>query len=74
MKVKRLRPECLSCLGKRYLEKYPEGILENEKEEYRKRTMEILEGATEDEGAPVVVNRISKLRHEMFGIEDDFKV
>ncbi len=72
MKIKRLRPECLSCLGKKYMDKYPETATEAEKLEYTRRTLRILANADEEEGAPVVVNRISRLRSEMFGAADEF--
>ncbi len=72
MEIKRLRPECLSCLGKKYMDKYPETATDAEKLEYTRRTLRILADAKEYEGAPVVVNRISNLRAEMFGLTDEY--
>lgn len=71
-KVRRLRPECLSCLAKKYLDKYPENASVEKKTEYMQRSLRILACASEHEAAPVVVNRIAKVHDELFGATDEF--
>lgn len=71
-KIRRLRPECLSCLGKKFIDKYPENATEEKKLEYMRRTLRILACAEDDEAAPVVVDRISRLRAELFGVRDEY--
>lgn len=71
-KVRRLRPECLSCLAKKYLDKYPEDAPVEKKTEYMRRALRILSCAQEHEAAPVVVNRIANVRAELFGSTDEF--
>lgn len=70
--VRRLRPECLSCLAKKYLDKYPEEASVEKKTEYMQRSLRILACSREYEAAPVVVNRISKIHDEIFGATDEF--
>ncbi len=72
MERKRLRSECLICLGKKHMDKYPEDATEEQKLQYVRRILQILTEAREEEAAPVVVNRIAKLREEMFGIIDEY--
>jgi len=72
-KVRRLRPECLSCLAKKYLDKYPEDASVEIKTEYMRRALQILACAEEHEAAPVVVNRIAKVHDELFGATDEFR-
>lgn len=70
--VRRLRPECLSCLAKKYLDKYPEDAPVEAKTEYMQRALRILASAPKHVAAPVVVNYISKVREELFGVMDEF--
>lgn len=70
--IRRLRPECLSCLTKKYLDKYPENASVEAKTEYMRRALRILSCAEEHEAAPVVVNRIAKVRDQLFGATDEF--
>ena len=71
-KVRRLRPECLSCLAKKYLDKYPENATIEAKNEYMRRALRIMACSNDHDAAPVVVNRLAKIREEIFGIADDF--
>ena len=70
--LRRLRPECLSCLAKKYLDKYPEEASVEIKTEYMRRALRILACAEEQEAAPVVVNRIAKVHDQLFGATDEF--
>lgn len=72
MEIRRLRPECLSCLATKYLDKYPANASYEKKTEYMRRSLRILACANDHEAAPVVVNRIANIREEIFGIRDDF--
>lgn len=71
-KIRRLRPECISCLGKKYIDKYPPNATEEKKLEYMRRALRILACAQDHEAAPVVVNRISNLQTELFGAQDEY--
>lgn len=70
--IQRLRPECLSCLAIKYLDKYPADAPQEKKLEYMRRSMVILSMARVHEAAPVVVNRMAKVREELFGAVDEF--
>ncbi len=72
MKIQRLRSECINCLAKRNMNTYPENTPEELKLEYTKRVLQILLEAKNDEGAPIIVGRITALRAEMFGITDEY--
>ena len=72
MKIKRLRSECINCLAKRNMNTYPENTPEEQKLAYTKRVLQILLDAADDEGAPIIVGRITALRAEMFGITDEY--
>ena len=70
--IRRLRPECLSCLAKKYLDKYPEDATIEDKTEYMRKALRILSDADEQDAAPVVVNRLAKIREQLFGVTDEF--
>ncbi len=72
MSITRLRAECLACLGRKQLNRYPETAPEEVRLEYTRKVLQILAQATEDEAAPVVVNRIDRLRESMFGAKDEY--
>lgn len=72
MKFKRLNSDCLSCLAKTQLNKYPDHISEAEKLEYKQRILKILADADWADSAPVLVNRMDKLRIEMFCQSTDY--
>ena len=68
MAHRRLTSACISCLTKGHIDKYPEGTSEEQQIEYKQRTLQILGNATENESAPMIVNKLDKLRLEMFGM------
>ena len=72
MAHRRLTSACISCLTKGHIDKYPEGTSEEQQIEYKQRTLQILGNATENESAPMIVNKLDKLRLEMFGMNIDY--
>ena len=72
MEVKRLHHECLSCMTKIHLDKYPKDATDNEKVEYMQRVLKVLAEAPDRYGAPVIVRTINEIQDEMFGMKQDY--
>lgn len=72
MEVKRLHPECISCMTKVHLEKCPKEMPEDKKREYMQRVLKVLAEAPDRYGAPVIVRTINEIQNEMFGIKQDY--
>ena len=72
MAYRRLTSACLSCLTKGQLGKHPENISEEQQIIFKQKVLHILASASEDESAPMLVNKIDKLRVEMFGMNTDY--
>lgn len=72
MEVRRLHHECLSCMTKVHLNKYPEGTTDEQKVEYMQRVLKVLAEAPEKYGAPVIVRTINQIQDEMFGMKQDY--
>ena len=72
MEVKRLHPECISCMTKVHLEKCPKEMPEDKKREYMQRVLKVLAEASDRYGAPVIVRTINEIQNEMFGIKQDY--
>lgn len=72
MEVRRLHHECLSCMTKIHLNKYPEGTTDEQKVEYMQRVLKVLAEAPEKYGAPVIVRTINQIQDEMFGMKQDY--
>lgn len=72
MEVRRLHHECLSCMTKVHLNKYPEGATDEQKVEYMQRVLKVLAEAPEKYGAPVIVRTINQIQDEMFGMKQDY--
>ena len=72
MEVRRLHPECISCMTKVHLEKCPQDMPEEIKVEYMQRVLNILAQAPAKYGAPVIVRSIQKLQEEMLGIKQEY--
>lgn len=72
MEIKRLHPECISCMTKVHLDKCPETAAEEQKVEYMQRVLKVLAEAPARFGAPVIVRSIQKIQEEMFGIKQDY--
>lgn len=70
--IERLRPECINCLLKRQLNKFPEETPMNIKLEYMQRVLKVLAEAKKSDSAPVIVREINDIQKEMFGREDDY--
>ena len=72
MAHKRLTSACLSCLTRGQLDKHPENISEEQQIIFKQKVLQILATATDNESAPMLVNKIDKLRMEMFGENADY--
>lgn len=72
MEVKRLHHECISCMTKVHLDKYPKELSEDKKVEYMQRILKVLAEAPERFGAPVIVRTINQIQDEMFGMKQDY--
>ena len=72
MAHKRLTSACLSCLTRGQLDKHPENISEEQQIVFKQKVLQILASATENESAPMLVNKIDKVRVEMFGSNTDY--
>ena len=72
MKKIRIHSDCLSCLAVKETEKYPEGISEAEKLEYKKGVLSILGNAKPSDSAPLLVKYICDLQKKMFGKGFDY--
>lgn len=72
MEVRRLHPECISCMTKVHLEKCPKDMAEEKKVEYMQKVLKILAEAPAKYGAPVIVRTIQKLQEEMLGIKQEY--
>lgn len=68
----RIHSDCLSCLAVKETEKYPEGISEAVKLEYKKGVLSILGNAKPSDSAPLLVKYISDLQQKMFGKGFDY--
>ena len=72
MAHRRLTSACISCLTKGHIDKYPEGTTEEQQITYKQRILQIL-GTRDRNCHPIpVVNKMDKLRVEMFGQNIDY--
>lgn len=72
MEVRRLHPECVSCMTKVHLDKCPKDMPEEKKVEYMQKVLKILAEAPKRYGAPVIVRTIQQLQEEMLGIKQEY--
>ena len=72
MEVRRLHPECISCMTKVHLDKCPKDMPEEIKVEYMQRVLKIIAEAPAKYGAPVIVRTIQQLQVEMLGIKQEY--
>lgn len=72
MEIKRLNPECISCLMKKQLDSYPEEASNNEKIEYMQKVLKIIAQAPQSMSAPEIVNEVYNVQHMMFGTNHDY--
>lgn len=68
----RLKAECMSCLTKKYMDKYPANATEEQKVEFSRRVLKLISEAPLSLSAPVLVRSINDIRREMFDYEDEF--
>lgn len=71
--MSRLKAECVGCIAKKYMEKHPEGIAEEQKRIYMQRVLKVVSEALPEHSGPVMVYGINQVRKEMFGIADDYE-
>ena len=71
--MSKLKAECVACIAKKFMEKYPEGISEEQKRIYVQRVLKVVAEASTDHSGPVMVYGINQIRKEMFGIVDDYE-
>ena len=72
MKTVRLKSECLSCIVKKYWDKYPENSTEEQRLSYQKRLCKVLAEADVTDCAPVLTKRITDAQEEIFGRTTDY--
>ena len=72
MAHRRLTSACISCLTRGHIDKFPENVEEEKQIEYKQRVLQILGNAKDTESAPMIVNKLDKLRLEMFGQNVDY--
>ncbi|MBQ7943706.1 MAG: DUF89 family protein [Lachnospiraceae bacterium] len=68
----RLKAECISCLTKKYMDKYPADATEEQKVEFSQRVLKLISEAPLSLSAPVLVRSINDIRREMFDYQDEF--
>lgn len=72
MEVRRLHPECISCMTKVHLEKCSKDMPQEIKVEYMQKVLKIIAEAPAKYGAPVIVRTIQKIQEEMLGIKQEY--
>ena len=70
--INRLKAECLACLTKKYLSRYPLDSTEEQKLTYMRRFCAEIAKAPEELAAPVVVRNINNIHEEVFGNRIDY--
>lgn len=68
----RLHPQCMSCLLEKQLNRFPQGISEEEQIAYMQRVLRALADAPKTASAPVLVREIGRIQKQMFGYEEDY--
>lgn len=72
MERKRLCSDCISCIAKKQLEKYPKEASEKERIAYKQRVLQILANAQLTDSAPFLVKQINDVQKEMFDVSTDY--
>ena len=70
--MKRLRSECLVCIGKKEIEKYPIDATEAEKVKYIKEVFNILYNTSDSDSGPTITEKISQLKSDMFNMKNPY--
>ena len=68
----RLKPECVSCLVKKQIERYPAETKNDVKIEYMQRVLQVIAKAPQTMSAPEVMDRIYRIQERMFGAGKDY--
>ncbi len=68
----RLNPECVSCLVKKQIERYPKDISNSGKIKYMQSVLQAVAQASEMMSAPEIVDKIYKIQKQMFGADKDY--
>lgn len=71
MKDRRLDPECIPCLVKKYVDKFPDGATRDQKLEYMRGVLAILANADPSDSAPMIVDKFNDLSMRIFGKTED---
>lgn len=72
MEIIRKNPECISCLVKKHIDKYPEDATREQKIKYMEAILFAVHNAPLSMSAPQIVDEIYKIREKMFGEKEDF--
>jgi len=72
MEIIRLNPECISCLVKKQIERFPENASMHDKIEYMQSVLRTVADAPMNMGAPEIVDKIYDIQKNMFGAERDY--
>ena len=72
MTVQRIRPECMTCVLKKSINRYPDSASDSEKIEYMQRVLSVLGNASKTTAMPVISRDIDNIRYELFGQKDEY--
>ena len=68
----RLSTQCIECLLKKHVNKYPSDAAEETKLLYQQGALQILGTAKKEQSAPEILAEIEALKEKIFGVRDDF--
>ena len=68
----RLKSECLSCIAKKYLDKYPANSTEEQQVRYKKQIYKVLSEAELTDSAPILTKKITDVQEKIFGETTDY--
>ena len=68
----RLKSECLSCIAKKYLDKYPANSTEEQQVRYKKQICKVLSEAELTDSAPLLTKKITDVQEKIFGETTDY--
>ena len=68
----RLKSECLSCIAKKYLDKYPANSTEEQQVHYKKQICKVLSEAEVTDSAPLLTKKITDVQEKIFGETTDY--
>ena len=68
----RLKSECLSCIARKYIDKYPANSTEEQQIHYKKAIFKVLSEAEITDSAPVLTKKITDVQEKIFGETTDY--